>query len=159
MMGFRLPSDIELRQLLDMMYDADAVVRKIDTPAELSDPLLYVGLYQADDGALGGACVCDPALATFAGAALSLIPKSAAQQALAEGELSAMMRSNLREVLNIFSRLLMNSRTPHLRFNRLSRGNELQAPEQETLGGMVARVGFEVEVPGYGSGRLWILVH
>jgi hypothetical protein len=159
MTGFRLPSDIELRQLLDTLYDGDASVRTIDDMAPLSDSGGYVGTYDADDGSLAGACVCDAALATYASSALSLIPKGGAQQALADGELSAMMRSNLREVLNILSRLLMSTRTPHLRFGRVCRGDELGADAQATIEAMAARAAFAVGVPGYGSGRLWILVH
>ena len=100
--------------------------------------------------------VADVGLAAAAGAALAMIPPSAAQDAARAGTLPPNIADNFREVLNIMCSLLTASGG---RGVRLADYAVAGVPENATpvLSGAGARLDLEVDVQGYGKGQLAII--
>ncbi|MEL7312322.1 MAG: hypothetical protein AAFN07_12470 [Pseudomonadota bacterium] len=118
----------------------------------------YVATYIDDNDklvAIGGG---DPAFVAYAGAALSMIPAGTAQDMIDNNDITEAISDNFYEVMNICSRLLMTEKDDqHLRLDKtLSPGEAAEYVSQLSANG--TPVGFELNVPNYGAGRLSFLV-
>jgi hypothetical protein len=67
------------------------------------------------------------------------------------------MLANLREVMNICTRLLLKENTPHVRLVQLAEAGELPPAAAAILTGARGRVDFEVGLGKYGAGVLAVL--
>lgn len=117
----------------------------------------WVGMYISDDGKPVAACAVDVALAANSSAALSMLPPGAAKDAAKSKELTDVMVSNLQEIMNICSRLLMNDSSAHLRLAKVYPAKAMPPELTTLLGGSHGRVDFELNVPKYGAGTLAVL--
>lgn len=158
MPNFIIPKDIEVQQMLGMLYDGGLAVKPTDEFPVGEGSKSLVAIYLDDDDQPVTACACDYNFTAFAGAALTKIPKGGAEDAASSGDFSAAMLGNLNEVMNILSRLFMNSTTPHLRLIETYNSPE-QVPENYNpiLSGFTTRCDFDVAIPGYGDGKLAFL--
>ncbi|MGY1736903.1 hypothetical protein [Geodermatophilus sp. SYSU D00684] len=127
------------------------------TPTE-KDPV-SVAVYVSPTMAVNALCVMDLPLAAWTGGALALLPPGGVQDVVEEdGELTAMLTEALHEVVNVLSALFNVPGAPH------SKLYQLYAPGDDLPGdvaGMLAafnRLDLAVEVPGYGKGRLSLVV-
>jgi hypothetical protein len=121
------------------------------------DPLI-VGRYLDDDGETAALLVSDVDFAAFSGAALAMIPKVVAGEAIKAGELTDALSENFREVVNVFSSLLNAPTTPHLVLKSLERHPEETEDLADVLDAPRRRRDFDVTIEGYGSGVLAVLV-
>jgi|EndMetStandDraft_8_1072994.scaffolds.fasta_scaffold71105_2 hypothetical protein len=121
------------------------------------DPLI-VGRYLDDAGETAALLVSDVDFAAFSGAALAMIPKVVAAEAIKAGELSDNLFDNFREVVNVFSSLLNAPSTPHLVLKALERHPEGTEDVVEIMETPRRRRDFDVTIEGYGSGVLAVLV-
>ena len=145
---FRIPTPITTTDILGMVFGEDT--DSFDgTPVDPSQS--YVATFIDDEGELVAIGACDTAFGAYAGAALSLIPKPGAQDAIKEGSLPQPMVDNLYEVMNICTRLLMDDRTPHLRLQQLLAPGE-SPQEAQALVDAGHAVHMKVDVPRYGMG-------
>ena len=153
---YPLPDVAKVKLMLGLLYDGLEVKpgKKFDVaPASGS----WVGLYIADDGAPVAACVADVALAANSSAALSMLPPAVAKDAAKSKELTEVMVANLREIMNICTRLLMDDGSAHLRLDSVYPAKALPAPAAKLLGAVQGRVDFELTVPKYGPGTLAVI--
>jgi len=157
--GSYLPAIKEIRDLL-----ADLLGRDIDlsptTPlAPSSKNPTSVGVYVDDALQVTAVVVCDLAFSAYVAAAIGLVPPPTAQEAVEEGTLSLALRENLYEVLNIAASLFNVGEHTHLRLYDLhAAGDPLPGSvlvQALTLG---RREDLEVEVGGYGRGRLSVVL-
>jgi len=102
--------------------------------------------------------VSDVDFAAFSGAALAMIPKVVAAEAIKAGELSDTLFDNFREVVNVFSSLLNAPSTPHLVLKALERHPEGTEDLADIMDAPRRRRDFDVTIEGYGSGVLAVLV-
>ena len=152
-----LPKPIELQQMLSMMYSGLKAEPGEPVPAEPGSKSL-VALYVDDDDQPVAACAVDYPFTAYAGASLTRIPKGTADECVSTGEFSQIMIGNVHEIMNICSRLLMNSKSPHLRLNGLyQKPEEVPGPVQALLGDAPDNADFTVSFPDYGEGRLSFL--
>ncbi|MDO6460911.1 hypothetical protein Q4485_09400 [Granulosicoccaceae sp. 1_MG-2023] len=153
MSTYTTPKKSDVQSMLGMLYEGLEVeeASPID-PAANNETI--VGIFVDDDDKPVTACICDYPFAGYAGSALTKIPKAGADEQVASGEFSQMILGNLYEVMNICSRLFMNSNTPHLRLGKTYRYSELPPEMAELLPAAANQAGFEVEVDGYGKGVL-----
>jgi hypothetical protein len=121
------------------------------------DPLI-VGRYLDDDGETAALLVSDVDFAAISGAALAMIPKVVAGEAIKTGELSETLFDNFREVVNVFSSLLNAPSTPHLVLKGLERHPEGTEDLLELMRSPTRQRTFDVTIDGYGSGCLGVLV-
>lgn len=153
MSTYAIPKKIEVQSMLGMLYEGLDVEdgSPIDTAANNKT---IVGVFVDDENNPVTACVCDYSFAAYAGSALTKIPKAGAEEQAESGEFSQMIMGNLYEVMNICSRLFMNSETPHLRLEKTYMLADLPAEMADMLPKAANQAGFEVEVDGYGKGVL-----
>ncbi len=147
-----MPTAIELQQMLSMMYGPDLKAREGEPVPPASGQSL-VALYVDDDDQPIAACAVDYPFTAYAGASLTRVPKGTADESIETGEFSQMMIGNVHEIMNICSRLLMNSESPHLRLDGLYQDpDELPEAAQEKLEEPADATHFKVNIPDYGDG-------
>ncbi len=152
--SYYLPNDSETLGVLSMLYGDDIKVANDEESLAMEDSKLY-GLYVDSEGVPVGVCLCDTHFAAYAGAALSMLPPGGAEDAAESGDISATMKENVYEVMNICSRLLMSDDTPHLKLENMY--NDVAELSEEAVEMIKAAEGgshFGIDIPNYGKGRL-----
>jgi hypothetical protein len=121
--------------------------------------LIAAGYYIDGNKRLVGALFADKPLVVYAGAAFSLIPADAAKDALREAQLDEMIQENYAELLNICSRLFNIGADARI---TLSATEFAPAPRSAAstamLGKPAKRADFEVDVDGYGKGKMALVL-
>ncbi|NNM61387.1 MAG: hypothetical protein HKM03_04400 [Steroidobacteraceae bacterium] len=150
---YPLPDAALVREMFGVLFDGLTVKPgpKFDLGPKSSS---YCAVYVTDENAPGAFCVCDMAFAANAGAALSMLPPPVAKEAAKNRVLNEVMSANLREVMNIATRLLLRENTPHLRLEEVYPVAALPAAAQAALAAAPHRVDFETSLGKYGVGML-----
>jgi len=153
---YPLPDAGKVKQMLGLLFDGLEVKpgKKWDIVPPSGG---WIGLYIADDGKPVALCACDAALAANSAAALSMLPPGVAKDAAKSKDLTDVMVANLREIMNICSRLLMNDTSAHLRLESLYASKAMPAPVTGVLGAPHGRIDFELNLPKYGAGTLAVV--
>ena len=152
------PRDIEVRQMLAMLFGNDLTISETDALPTGADSGNAAAVFISDDDNPVTACVCDMKFAAFAGAALTRIPVGGAEDAAESGELTENMIGNLHEVMNICSRLFMSGNSPHLRLDKLyTKIAEVPENALTMLDSIAGRLDLKVSIPGYGEGQIAFL--
>jgi hypothetical protein len=127
------------------------------TPTD-RDPV-SVAVYVSPTMAVNALCVMDLPLAAWTGGALALLPPGGVQDVVEEdGELTGMLTEALHEVVNVLSALFNVPGAPHSKLHAsYAPGDDLPG---DIAGMLVAfnRLDLAVDVPGYGKGRLSLVV-
>lgn len=153
-----VPTTGELRQMLAMLYGDKLGLETGKPVAADAGSKSVVAVYVNDANEPVTACVCDHQFAAFAGSALTKIPRGGAEDAAKTGDFSEMMLGNLREVMNICSRLFMYNSSPHLRLESVyATPDALPDSVRSMVGASQGRGDFSVSIPGYGDGTLSFL--
>ncbi|MBN1824885.1 MAG: hypothetical protein JW958_01380 [Candidatus Eisenbacteria bacterium] len=117
-----------------------------------------IGLYSSGDEVVA-AFASDVTVAAGAGAALSMIPPGAAQDCVKSGALTDNVMENFQEVLNIASQLFESPGHPRIRFRSAQQTKDGLSDEATALlGGAAGRLDLKIEIPGYGSGSISLLI-
>jgi hypothetical protein len=147
-----LPAAKDVKQMLSMIFgDGLAVSEPAGNPS-----MTYSAVYVDESGETGAVIACDASFAANAGAALSMLPPGAAEDAARSDELPDTMRDNLYEVMNICTRLLIDESTPHLRLTKLCRSTESNA--EASIKASSSSSNYTVDIPQYGAGGLSFIV-
>ena len=156
-MSFSKPSKAELKDMLGMLF-TDLEVQDSDPIDTGADDIFY-GLYLDDDDAPVTLVACDLPFTAYMGSSMTMLPPPVAADAIKNGEPEAMMLANIKEIMNIVSRLFMLRGGTHLRFSTLYPVSEgLPETVAKLLENVEKKVFFNVEVPRYGSGKVGFLV-
>lgn len=154
-----IPEKDEVYQILNMLYGNDLELDKSTTTLTPDTNKLMVASFIDDENHAVTACLCDFPFAAYAGSALTKIPPGGAEDAASSGDFSQMMKDNLREIMNICSRLFMlKDDAPHLKFDVVY--DTLDTAPQDVksiIENSNARVDYNVSIPGYGNGALSFL--
>ena len=117
------------------------------------------GVFVDSQDKLIGGLLADLPLVSHAGAALSLIPADAARDAIKARELDEIMRDNFAELMNMCSGLFNLARTHRVRLSATSFAPAALASELAALAAKpTKRLDLEVDVEGYGKGRMILLL-
>jgi hypothetical protein len=151
-----LPDAAQVKELLGFLFDGLTVKPgvKLDACAASAS---FVAVYIGDDGAARALCACDLSFAANSGAALSMLPPAAVNDAIQARQLSHAMSDNLREVMNICTRLILKDGSPHLRLSEVVPARQMAAPVA-AIAGSKNRVDFELGLGKYGTGILAVMV-
>lgn len=117
----------------------------------------WFGVFVDETGVPVALCGADVGLAASLSSALSMLPPTAAKEALLSRQLTAAMCENLREVMNICTRLVLDSTSPHLKLDRLYSVKALPAAAATLLATAAGRREFTLQLPRYGGGILSLL--
>jgi hypothetical protein len=145
-----------VKDLLGFLFDGLAVkaAPKLDlSPSSGS----FLAVYVADDGSPAALGACNIGFAANAGAALSMLPPNAAKEAVKAKLLTPAMNDNLREVMNICSRLMMRDGSAHLRLEQVFESKSLPPAAAAIVSAATGRADFEVTLGKYGAGVLSLL--
>ena len=96
------------------------------------------------------------AFAAYAGSALTILPKGAAEDAIKSKELTDVMTANLGEVFNILTRVVVDEEDDHLRYQRVVLPGE-DADVADCLEAL-SQSCFNIQIPNYGVGQLSFFV-
>jgi hypothetical protein len=156
MSGLPMPGVPEVRDLLGMLFDGIKV--KTGSKLDLSpNSNAYSGVYVSDSKQTVALCACDFGFAARSGAALSMLPPNAVQEALKSKQLGPAMLDNLREVMNICARLMLREGSPHLKLDQVYAVAALPPAASALIGSARNRIDFEIELGKYGSGTVAVL--
>ncbi len=152
-----LPDINQVRDLLGMLFDGLAVKTgaKLDLTPKLS---AYVAVYLTDGGTPAALVACDIAFAANSGAALSMLPPNIAKDAVKTQQLTDVMVGNLREVMNICTRLVLRENSPHLRLDIVCPVGNLPPAAAAIVAAPRGRIDFEIGLAKYGGGLIAVLV-
>ena len=155
MTQYAIPKQIEVQQMLGMLYDNEISVDEAEPLNTDAGAKTLVAVYIDDEDKPVTVCTCDFNFTAYAGGALTKIPKPGTDEMAESGEFSQMIMGNFYEVMNICSRLFMNSQTPHLRLEKTYTAPE-DAPGEvvELLSSSSRKAGFKVNIDGYGDGQI-----
>lgn len=147
----RMPRPVAVGDFLqDLLGKATTVDKRDELDLDNGD---YVsGVFVEDDGTVGGACITDISLASFAGAALAMIPPAVAMESINRGELDEGLRENFHEVANISTALLNGPSVPHLKIKELVPG--ITDEVRDLVIKAAGRSTFNVTIADYGGGAL-----
>lgn len=156
-MSFSTPSKAELKDMLGMLFN-NLEVQDCE-PLALDADDLFFGLYLDDDDKPVTLVVCDMPFSAYMGSSMTMLPPPVAADAIKSGKLEDMMVGNVKEVMNIVSRLFMLRGGTHLRFATLHSAKDgLPDSVSALVENVDQQVFFDVEVPRYGSGKVGFLV-
>lgn len=154
--AYPLPDGPKIIQMLGLLFDG-IDVKAGGTFDQTPAGGAWFGVFVADDGTPVALCGADANLAATFGAAFSLLPVGAAKDAAKGRELTIVMIDNMREIMNICSRLVMDATSPHLKLEQIYPAKALPAPAAALLGSPNGRKEFQVQLPKYGGGVLTFL--
>ena len=154
--GYPLPDRPKILDLLGLLFDGLDV-----KPGGAFDQSpaggAWFGVFVADSGEPVALCGADANLAATFGTAFSMLPPGMAKEAAKTRELTAVMIDNIREIMNICTRLVMDATSPHLKLEQVYPIKSLPAPASALLGAVKSRREFQVQLPKYGGGVLTFL--
>jgi hypothetical protein len=154
--AYPLPDGATIVQLLGIMFDG-LDVKPGGTFDQTPAGGAWFGVFVTDAGAPVALCGADANLAASLGGALSMLPVAAAKDAAKARQLTDVMIENVREIMNICTRLVMDATSPHLKLDQLYPTKSLPAAALALLGAPQGRREFQVQLPKYGGGVLTVL--
>jgi hypothetical protein len=156
-LGVLLPEKDALAELLTGLVGEEVGV-SVRSEAVRAGDLVLIGAYVDDEGRERLLCGFDLRLANYLGAALAMIPAAASQEEIVAKRLSSDVFDNVKEICNIASGALNQEGSAHVKLKELHRAaEELPGVVTQGLDAPIGRLDLEVEVPGYGSGKLVVL--
>ena len=154
----RVPEPAQVRELLQTLISSSVQVEPSRPVLPGREPAL-VGVYVTEAEALGAVVSCELSLAAALGAALGEVPAGDVEQAVAHGSLSVELAENAAEVLNVLVAVFNGAGVPALQLHRVHAvGEALPAGVTAVLGYVMCRLDLQVDVAGYGGGRLSVVV-
>jgi hypothetical protein len=153
---YPLPDVAKVIQILGLLFDG-LEVKLGGTFDQTPAGGAWFGVFVADSGEPVALCGADVNLAANFGAAFSMLPVNAAKEAAKARELTSVMTDNVREIMNICTRLVMDNTSPHLKLEQIYPVRNLPAPAAALLGTAARRREFQLQLPKYGGGILTLL--
>jgi hypothetical protein len=150
-----LPVPYQVRTLLEELFGRPVDVKPCAPWAPLNGEPGTFALYVDDSYVVRALGVCDVRFSAYAGAAIGLMPPSAAETAVKERVLDRMAQENLYEVLNICAALYNVEGAAHMKLHQVHHVGASVAPQVQALSAVLGRrLDLMVEITGYGKGRL-----
>ena len=153
---YPLPDVRKVHEILGMLFDG-LDVKVGGAFDQTPDGGAWFGVFIDDAGRPVALCGADVSLAAGFSAALSMLPPTVVKEAVRSRELSSSMCDNLREVMNICTRLVLDATSPHLKLEQLCSIAALPEAATAILATPTGRREFNLQVPRYGGGVLSLL--
>jgi hypothetical protein len=148
---WKVPTSARLAELLTGLLGKRINAKTATMP--LRGPAVCAAVYVAEEGTVGAYVVCDPAFAAWTGGALSLMPPAVAGEGAKTSKFTPAVMENYHEVVNICASLLLVT-GPHIRLASVHTPPAIPATVTAALTKNQGRADFDVEVPGYGTGKV-----
>ena len=151
-----LPTSKDVRDLLEGLFGKDVSVAPGE-PVSLNDKPA-VAVYVDPQLATNGLVLVDIRLAAWFAGALALLPKGGLEDAIDEGELSEMHLEVVYEVVNVAAAMFNGGGVNHSKLYKLYAPGEALPGDIAGLAAAFNRLDLKVDVAGYGSGDLSIVL-
>ena len=151
-----LPSPKDVRDLLEGLVGKDITVGPGE-PLSLNDKPA-VAVYVDPQLHTTALCLVDVPLAAWCAGAFALLPKGGLEDAIDDGELSEMHLEVLYEVVNVTAALFNGAGVTHSKLYKLYAPGEALPGDLAGLAAAFNRIDLSVEVAGYGSGAMSIVM-
>ena len=151
-----LPNPKHVRDLLESLFGKDVTVSPGD-PVSLNAKAA-VAVYVDPTMATTALCLLDIRLAAWLAGALALLPKGGLEDAIEEGELSQTHLEAVYEVVNIAASMFNGAGVNHSKLYKLYAPGEPLPGDIAGLAVAFNRIDLAVDVAGYGSGALSIVM-
>lgn len=115
-----------------------------------------IAVYTGPEGNTIGLMVCSVQAAAYLGAALSLLPKPVAEDAIKRSALDDALLENFREVANICSSMFAEQAGCRAHLGDVLNKITVTPPELKALMATTNRVDVTIDVPNYGQGVISI---
>lgn len=149
---FSFPNVNEISTTLSLLLNKGVSVAE-GAPVDTSQ--MIAGAYIDQQGQLGALGLVDLPLASYTGAALTMIPCDMATSHINAGKLSDEIRENLQEVFNVMVAFFNKGDVPHIRFSEMHITPPALPDDIATLlSGDLQRIDVDVDVSGYGAGKM-----
>lgn len=153
-----LPHRKQLKDLFEGLLGRDVAIGDT-SPVVFEAPRPVVATYVDDTHRLTTVVVMDQALAAYAGAALALVPKGAAEDAIENRMLPPNLFENSAEILNVLAAPIGDASGVHQRLDATFAPSDTVPPQVQAHGATLgAREDVEVDIAGYGRGSLSVVV-
>lgn len=155
-----VPIQEAVAEFVSALLGMGTAASKVTPPTVEPDGSHVLAAYNDDLGRIAAVITADLAFAAATGAALAMIPATAAQEAVLAGELSETLIENYREIANMTSSLLNKPTTPHLKLMDVwpSDHPDLPADVWAILASPTKRREYAVTIDGYGSGQFGVVI-
>jgi hypothetical protein len=154
--AFPLPDVHKVQSILGLLFDG-LDVKSGGSLDEKPKGGAFFGVFIGADDAPVALCGVDLSLGASLAAALSMLPPSVVKEAVKTGDLGRVMAENLREIMNICTRLLLDSTSPHLKLDQVYPSQSLPSAASAILGAIHGHREFQLQLPRYGGGVLSLL--
>jgi hypothetical protein len=151
-----LPNPKDVRDLFEGLFGKDVQVAPGD-PVSLNDKVA-VAVYVDPGLATTALVMVDLRLGAWLAGALAMLPKGGLEDAIDEGELYPMHVEALYEVVNIAASMFNGEGVNHSKLYKLYAPGEAVPGDIAGLAAAFNRIDLKVDVTGYGSGKLSIVL-
>jgi hypothetical protein len=150
-----LPPVKLIKDVLDGLLGREVTVGPDNPMASVDTVGGALATYLDDDGALQAVAGWDLPAAAYVGAAVALVPARGAEAAVEDRYLPDNLLENLNEVCNVLASIYQIPGNPHLRLDQTYRPvNAAPTDAVALLYTLGQRIDLELDVTGYGPGRL-----
>lgn len=154
-----LPEPKEVRDLLGDLLDRDVQLRPGPPFAVSAHYPASIAQFVDDSLVVRAVVAFDLPLSAHAGAALALVPATGSEAAIHDGKLTDTMAEGLQEVFNVMSSIFNVGEAAHLKlYSTNTAGQDLPPDARIRTQILGRRADFIVEVAGYGSGRVAVVL-
>jgi hypothetical protein len=152
-----LPSRHSVRTLVEDLVGRDVDLTDSDPLPQASTNV--VAVYVNDKVNMSAVIVTDLDLAAGMGGALGMLPIGGVEDAIEDGELPELMRDNCYEVLNVLAAVFNVGEAQHVRlYQMFGPGDDVPADVRQLAYAVGGRMDVTLDITGYGSGRLSVVV-
>jgi hypothetical protein len=153
--AYPMPIQEGVRSLLSDLLGRGIDVQRARRPDYEPDEIVVVADYVNDSGDVATAIVVDHEFACLAGAALAMMPPTAALDNIRRAVLPDNVLENIHEVLNVAAQLMQMTGSPHVRLRTVTvLPGELPVDTDALVSRPTSRRDFVADIEGYGKGRM-----
>jgi hypothetical protein len=158
MNAIQSPRVLSLHKLLSDLYGRPVPVQAAPKFEPSTLKVCSIAIYVDNQDEVVGMLVCSLAAAAYMGAALSLLPKSIADESSKKGILDEGLFENFREVANICTTLFSEHLRNRVRLKSVLPKAATFPAEYQGFLQTASRTDASIDVPSYGSGPISIRV-
>ena len=154
----RLPDPKQVKDLFEGLLGRDVTLTEgVPVPLD-SRPRPTTAVYVDDRNGLSAVALMDFSLTAYSGAALALLPKGGAEDAIDEKDLPLTLLENAAELLNVLAAPIGDASGVHQRLHQTFGPDQLPPSDVTAWSARLgSRLDLRLDIKGYGSGNLSVV--
>jgi hypothetical protein len=154
----RVPAPKNIKDLFEGLLGRDVSLGDgVPVPLD-ARPRPTTAVYVNDNHALSAVALMDFPLTAYSGAALALLPKGGAEDAIDEKDLPPILLENAAELLNVLAAPIGDASGVHQRLHQTFGPDQLPPSDVSAWSARLgSRLDVELDIKGYGKGTLSVV--